>query len=176
MFEWVKIWFKGYETTFDSAYPIDECIKIFDEQVNITSKIRKMGQVLGFNKEPIVIEPLANGKYQFTTYKLVFGAEAPLPELWANMTGTLEKTPKGTRVTVTVGYHKRSWWYAMIFYGLVVGLLVPIVIAAIASGQQVFTIYIITLAVLWLVVDVTMGRPLKKFADMPYRLLGQVQS
>jgi len=173
MFEWVKIWFKEYQTTFDSTYSIEECVKIFDEQLSAQSNLRKLGGLLGFNKEPIVIEPLADGKYQFTTYKLVFGAETPLPELWANMTGTLQSTLKGTRITVMVGYNKLSWWYAMIFYGLVVIIGLPLLIAVITSGQQVFTIYIITLAVLWLVIDLTMGRPLKKFTEMPYTLLGK---
>lgn len=117
MFEWVSIWFKGYQTTFDSTYSVDECIAIFHEQAFAETKIGKLGEFMGFKKQPIVIEPLTNKKYQFTTYKLVFGAEMPLPELWANMTGTLESTLRGTRITFTVTYNKVAWWYAMLFMG-----------------------------------------------------------
>ncbi|MDX2075566.1 MAG: hypothetical protein SFZ02_03990 [bacterium] len=175
MLEWIKIWFRGYQTTFDSPYPLDKCVEILREQTLPRTRYQKIAAALNIINLYIVIEQQSETVYTFSKHNLVLGMSLPAPTLWAEMDGMLETTPTGTRVTATITYKKFDWWHSMIFCAFII-LLTMLIVAGIASEQSNLIVlvagWIGLLASLFTVFGFLVGRPLARFANMPYTLLG----
>ncbi|HRF98474.1 MAG TPA: hypothetical protein PLZ51_24875, partial [Aggregatilineales bacterium] len=133
MWNWIKIWFNGYQTTFDSPYSLD--VEILREQSSPRTRYQKIATALTIINLYIVVEQQSETIYTFSKHNLVLGMALPAPTLWAEMDGILETIPTGTRVTATITYNKFDWWHSIIFCAFII-LLTMLIVAGIASEQS----------------------------------------
>jgi hypothetical protein len=175
MFEWLKIWFKGYQTTFDSPYAIEKCVEILREQSFPQTRYQKFATALSLINLTIPIAQQSETVYTFSKHHLVLGMMLPGPTLWADMNGILETIPTGTRITTTITYNTFDWWHSMIFC-VVVLILLMLTVAVIASEQSNVVVLVVgwigVVATLFTTFGFLIGRPLTHFAHLPYALFG----
>ncbi|MDX2075564.1 MAG: hypothetical protein SFZ02_03980 [bacterium] len=173
MWNWLQIWFKGYQTTFDSPYPIEQCGQILrDHERSNYWKYSLSNIFAGFGKEHklfIDIYKESSSLHRFVIRKTLLHSNTG--DFNIEMKGTLESIPNGTRISAMIRYNQ--WGWLLMTFGVGLGFIFSIFSIinnfSLYGVQHLapFLLYPIQIIVLWFFI----GRPIMQFIRYPYQLL-----
>jgi hypothetical protein len=165
MWKWLKNRLMGYQTTFDSPYPIEKCRQILQDYAE------QAPFDYYSNEEKVMdIQQESDDSTSFFIHKNLWDFMDKKKLSLLKLTGTLKQIDTGTRITQYVHYTKSAWRDISLTVMVSTTLIISILWAFLSKPPVHFGVVISCIIIL--AIEMALLRyPLSRLGQTPYRLL-----